>query len=60
MRDQVMVLAARPAKEEAIEQIETVLAKLSSPEPEASEHATCQPGTAVAVCRKLMGNPPQG
>ena len=35
MRDRVMALAARPAKEEAIEQIETVLAKLSSPEPEA-------------------------
>jgi plasmid stability protein len=36
MRDQIMALAARPTKEEAIEQIETVLAKLSSPEPEAS------------------------
>ena len=35
MRDQVMALAARPSKAEAVEQIETVLAKLSSPEPEA-------------------------
>lgn len=36
MRDQVMALARRPTKEEAIEQIETALTKLSSPEPEAS------------------------
>jgi len=36
MRDQVMALARRPTKEEAIEQIEAVLAKVCSPEPEAS------------------------
>jgi plasmid stability protein len=36
MRDQIMALAARPTKEEAIEEIETVLAKLSSSETGAS------------------------
>jgi plasmid stability protein len=33
MRDQLVALAARPTKEEAVERVESVLARLSGPEP---------------------------
>jgi antitoxin FitA len=33
MRDQIMTLAERPTKEEAVEQIEAVLNRAGSPEP---------------------------
>ncbi len=36
MHDQIMNLAKRPTKEEAVEQIEAVLRKASTPEPEAA------------------------
>ena len=35
MRDQIMAMAQRPTKEEAVEQIEAVLTRLGGPEPEA-------------------------